>query len=438
MISDLKEQAKRIYSGLMRSIEISEVMNEKVKLEGDSLILSGEVVDLAEFKEIVLIGIGKASVSMASAIEGTLGERIKRGLLVSDSKPRLKVKSDVIVAGHPLPDSNSFMAARRVMELISSCDSETLIIFLISGGGSSLVELPLWDDVTLEDYKQLNKVLTQCGASIREINVVRKHFSRIKGGRLGQLAERSKSVALYVSDVNSGDIQSIASNLLMPDSASLVEFYEVVYEYGLMSSLPASIADRVEQRAIPELPRDRSEGKGDFNLLLLDNHAALKRCAEIARDEGLIVELDTSHEEGNYRLVLDELFDKLLKLAEDNRGARVCLISGGEASCAVHGNGLGGRNQESVLYSAFRMTNLNARIAVLSCGTDGLDGNSNAAGAVADDETLTKARLRGIDASKHLERNDSHSFFKQVGGLITTGPAGNNVRDVRIMLAEKL
>jgi glycerate-2-kinase len=436
---NLKEEAKTIFLDTLKRIDLTALIKSRLKVKGEVLSIDRDELDLSAFNEIVLVGMGKASLNMGAALERLLKGRIARGLLVTDSPHDVKVLSDVIVAGHPLPDANSLEAGDRIIEMVGSCGSRSLIIFLISGGGSALVESPLSPDVTLEDVRELNRLLVHCGASIREINVVRKHFSQIKGGRLGKLAARAQSIALYVSDVNSDDLRSVASNPLVEDDATLAEFFEILERFDLTRRLPGSIRRLIEESRVPELPKgDDRENNLLKSLLLLDNRDAMRAAAQVARERGYRVEIDFEHAEGKYQQVADELLLKLLSLQKAWPGEKVCLVSGGEVSCPVRGSGIGGRNQEFVLYCGAKLSGIGDRtkIAVLSCGTDGIDGNSNAAGATVTAETISAANAQGVKVTSYLEANDSHSFFKRFGGLVVTGPTGNNVRDIRVFLAQ--
>ncbi|HXG93987.1 MAG TPA: DUF4147 domain-containing protein [Blastocatellia bacterium] len=438
-MSNLKEQATRIFLEMLKSIEIEDVINRRIKVEGDCFYIDDNRINLHPYEEIVLIGFGKASVRMGEALEKILGERIKRGILVCDRFIQTSLKSEVIVAGHPIPDFRSVLAAKKIIDILHTCDEKSLVIFLISGGGSSLVELPLWDDLTVEDMAQVNSVLVHCGASIREINIVRKHLSCVKGGRLGYLARKAACVALFVSDVNPGDLHSLASNPLQPDDVSLEDFFDVIDRFDLRDRLPHSVSRHIIKGDIMELPKDWSgEGHSFTNILLLENEDAIKAAAETAANMGFQVEMDFNHIEGPYSPVADDLLKDLLDFRSRVLGSRICLVSGGEVSCPAYGNGIGGRNQEFVLYSCARLVDLGTvnEVCILSCGTDGIDGNSNAAGAVADYHTIKIANMSGLEAFDFINKNDSHSFFKQVGGLVVTGPTGNNVRDIRLLLAE--
>jgi glycerate 2-kinase len=437
-MKDLKEIAKRIYLRTIKCLDLETVIREKIKVADDVLMVGAEQLNLSRFREVVLIGFGKASISMGASIERILGNHIKKGILVTNRRPDIRVNSRVVIAGHPLPDASSFKAGEEILKIVRSCERDSLIIFLISGGGSSLVESPLLEQVTGDDLRDFNRLLVNSGATIKEINVLRKHLSLIKGGRLGLLAKDSRCVALYLSDVNEGDLRSIASNPLLPDQVTREEFFELVDKYKLLDKLPASISRAIIEKQIPEVPgRWLAEDRPRDYLLLLENKDAIEIAARLAREEGYLVRTDANDAEGNYKEVADELIKRLRGLQSESPHARLSVISGGEVSCPVHGEGLGGRNQEFVLYSAAQLAISGfEKAAVLSCGTDGIDGNSFATGAVADPQMIWNAERRGLDVTQFFRANDSHSFFQYMGGMVVTGPTGNNVRDIRIMLAQ--
>lgn len=436
LMKDLKAEATSIFLDTLKSIQLDSLIRKKLALEGDRLLVDGKPLDLGDYREVVLVGLGKASASMGAALEVILGDRLTRGVLVTNRKSRVKTKSELIVAGHPLPNENSLKAGELIIQLIESCGSDSLVLFAISGGGSSLVELPLSSAITLADLRDLNRALITCGAAIREINIVRKRLSRIKGGRLGYLARHCHSIAMFVSDVNPGDVRSIASNPLLPEDASQDEFEGILERYGLTDKLPVSIRNLIRSGEIPKLPGEwRVEAREPINVLLLENADAVSTASRIAAARGYRVEVDPAPAEGPYTAVADAMVGRLIKLRGES-AEKVCFVSGGEVSCSVTGRGFGGRNQEFVLYCAARLAayGLSGRIAVLSCGTDGIDGNSSAAGAVADAGVISAGHKLGLDASSFVARNSSTSFLCETGALIVTGPTGNNVRDLTILL----
>ena len=435
-MTDLKEIARSLFLRTLVAIDPETAINRKLRVQDDTLIVGADHTSLDNYSEVVIVGLGKASQAMAVAVERLLGDRIKRGILVANYRSKDTLRSEVIVAGHPLPDCNSLKAAEKITELLQSCDDKSLIIFLISGGGSSLVELPVSPSISVEDLRAVNQALISSGASIREINIVRKALSRIKGGQLGELARGSKCVAIYISDVNPGDILSIASNPLLPEASQADEFYAVVDKFHLLDKFPKSVTDAIDEGRVAS--RDSKFGcENVVALVVLDNSDAVRAAADFARQDGFRVEVDAETTEGHYKLIADRSINRVVELKKSFSDERICLISGGEVSCPVRGEGVGGRNQEFVLYCATRLADSGIkRTAVLSCGTDGIDGNSTAAGAVADAESVIGALQRGELPSSYINNNDSHSFFEKMGGLVVTGPTGNNVRDIRILVAD--
>jgi glycerate-2-kinase len=403
----IEDDARFIFHQTLKAIDPKIVIRKKLKLKENILCVGEREVDLSRFKEVVLTGFGKASLKMGEAVEELLGARIKRGLLVSDRRHNVKVRSDVVLAGHPVPDENSFEAGRRIVSMVQSCDENSLIIFLVSGGGSALVELPAMPEITLEDVKELNRILTGCGATISD--------------------------ALFLSDVNPGDMISLASNPLLPDETAAESAKETIEKYDLKSRLPRSVLKAMEGDR-----KDRASDGGKnrlANLLLMENGDALRAASRFAARLGYRVKIARDIIEGDYEEVAEKLISSLADLRSRYVDTAVCLISGGEVSCAVKGSGYGGRNQEFVLYCATLLSEMAAhKTAVLSCGTDGIDGNSPAAGAVAAGGLIRAAGGQGIVSSEFIQKSDSHSFFKRMGGLVFTGPTGNNVRDVRLLL----
>lgn len=435
-MKDLKEQARLIFLRALERIDVGAIIDRKLKLNRSSLIVGDLEVNLNQYDEIILLGIGKASLKMGYAMERMLGDRVKSGVLVTDRRSRAKVKSEVIVGGHPIPTQGSLDGAKKLIELARSATDRTLVVFLISGGGSALVELPTFPEVTLEDLREMNRILVTCGASIREINTIRKQLSAVKGGRLGSMVNSAGVIVLFVSDVNAGDLRSIASNPALPEDLRSQDFFDVLEKYALMDRLPESIAKAIKAGLVTD-DDAISRSQPVEALLLSDNSTALQAAGETARELGFRTIIYEDLAEGKYQEISAELLERLFDEQRRSPNEPICLISGGEVSCPVFGDGLGGRNQEFVLYSAATLarSGINQPTAVLSCGTDGIDGNSLAAGAVADERTVGEALERGISASDYLERNDSHSFFVRTGGVVFTGPTGNNVRDVRLLLS---
>jgi len=435
-VADLKKIATQIFFETLKAIDLDRKIRRTVRLRGATLSIVEESIDLSRFDEVVLIGFGKASVRIGAALERVLRQHFSRGLLVSDRRHQINLKSRVITAGHPLPDERSLKAADEIIDLIQTCGERSLILFLISGGGSALIEKPAIGDWDLARLRELNNRLVTSGASINEINIVRKAVSAVKGGKLGRLAHETgaRYVGLYVSDVNEGDVNAIASNPILPERIPEARLRALVCQYGLDRWIDL---DQVDFGAIDVPPEEG--GSNVYTHVLLDNLNALDAAAKAARSMGFEVHVERSSFEEDYKKVAELLIERLVSKCKAADTRMLCQISGGEVRCKVTGNGIGGRNSEFVLYSATLFPKLTGvkSIAMLSCGTDGIDGNSFAGGAVADEATVAVAADHGLDANDYINRNDSHSFFQRLGGVVYSGPTGNNVRDLRILIAER-
>jgi len=440
-MTDLKQSAIEIFLRTLKAIDIKAVFDAKIRVEGDTLLAGESVIDLTRYEEIVAIGLGKASVKMGQALVETLGDRVTRGVLVTgqpeDSAFRPEI--EVLAGGHPVPTEGSLRAGDRLLEVAGSCGPWSLIMFLISGGGSALAESLVSPNVTLEDLRELNQILITCGASIKEINTIRKCISKIKGGGLGRraLSTGAGSIAMYVSDVNPGDLRSIASNPVLPEPPGRKRALGILARYKLAGRLPPSILRLLESPCEPEPSSAGQSGIPD-TVLLCDNRFAIEAAGRIAQGMGFLVKVYEDLREGGYKEIAQEMINRLYGLRKQFPDTAICLISGGEVSCVVSGNGVGGRNQEFVLYSAAKLAEQwtdSGMVAVLSCGTDGIDGNSPAAGAVSDPRCIADAIRSGTDPGLYLRENDSFSFFSKMGGLVLTGPTGTNARDIRILLS---
>jgi hydroxypyruvate reductase len=342
--------------------------------------------------------------------------------------------------GHPLPNQNSLLAATEAFELLQRANEErALVIFLISGGGSAMLEWPITGDITLADLRTANQALVNCGASISEINAVRRTFSAVKGGRLAMRAPDCDQITLIVSDVPKGEERNVASGptLIPPDDAP--NALEVIDHYHLRAQLPETILRAIERNRNFSESNTKSLQK---RFVLLDNQSAVKAAAEAARGRGFTTEIagdisDQPIEEGCRQLLrrLSALRDQS-KTAQASEINAVCLISGGEFACPVRGEGLGGRNLETALRLATDQSLSGyAHFIALCAGTDGIDGNSPAAGAIVDNTTRQRAEAIGLDPSAFIDRSDAYSFFVALGDAIATGATGTNVRDIRILLA---
>jgi glycerate 2-kinase len=441
MSNDLRAITLEIFRRALAAVDVERRARESARRNGDQVVVGDERINLAQFKRVVVIAIGKASVPMARAVEDSLGDRISDGLVVTNAvighPPRLL---PVIIGGHPQPNAGSLEAASKALNILRANDyEETLVLFLISGGGSALFELPIDAAITLDDLQAINSVLVGCGAVIAEMNVVRRFLSAVKGGRLAAAAPRSRQISLYVSDVNSDDLSTVSSGPTLPGAATRADFDRVIERYSLIDRFPAHVSSLIAGAGALDLSRANAEDSSRrSHHLLLDNRQALIEARRIAEsDFGCVVEIAEDLVEGDVETMMLTHVERVAALRHGHPGKTVCLLSGGEAICPVRGDGQGGRNQEFALRGAIHLHQRGlSNIVVLSAGTDGIDGNSPAAGAIADSDTLRRAEEKGVSAERSLQNSDSFNFFNALGDAIITGPTGNNVRDVRILMAQ--
>jgi hydroxypyruvate reductase len=441
--TDQKVTAREIFDHALKQTSVAAAFDKHVAYDRGVLRICEDLYELNSFSKVLVIAFGKAAHTMAEALAAQIGSRAQ-GIIAApqaaiEGKPQLP-GFRYFAAGHPTPNAESVKAARAALNSIAGITDRALVICLISGGGSSLMEQPIEEEISLEDLQQTYEALVHSGAPIDEINAVRKHLSAVKGGRLAKVVEaaapNSQQVSVMISDVPEGKLDALASGPTMPDSATVEQCYEIAHRHGLLAALPASTRELFERRALEETPKkDDPCFRNSRWWTLLSNENALKAAAVKASALGYAVEIDTSCDDWEYTKAADHLLDKLRKF---RRGAsRVCLISGGEVTVRVgKGAGVGGRNQQFALYCAVKIASED--VCVLSAGTDGIDGNSHAAGAVADGSTLHRYSLLGTGQplSSMLSRFDATPVFQRLNDLIVTGPTGNNVRDLRILLAD--
>lgn len=435
----MKDRLLKLFLETLEEASLEHVMTTAVERHGDELVVQGERIPLPSAGRVLVAGIGKAAQPMCSSLVPLLRPDCEvQSLVVSAGGLESRLDdSDTIHGGHPYPNHESIRAARRAMTMANQLGSDDLFVCLLSGGGSAICEEPLHPDISLEDLRALYEVLVTCGANIVEMNILRKHLSRIKGGRLAQAAAPARQLTLYVSDVPPGEPSTVASGPTMPDESTCEDAYRTAEALGIPSRFPQSVLRRFEDRTLVETPKagdpafDRSKW-----FCLLDNLAALDRLETRARGFGWVVERDLSVDDRPVRDAALSLVDRLQVLQSAYPTRTVAVTTGGELSSPVTGNGMGGRNQAFVLWAARVLAERGIRATVLSAGTDGVDGNSPAAGAIADETTISRAEACGMDAADFDRRSDSYRFFERLGDLIVTGPTGNNVRDIRMLVAE--
>lgn len=395
------------------------------------------IVDLRDYREIVAVAFGKAAFAMAEGLARILTPEYQiDGLLVVPAAPKRDLQGwTTFVGGHPVPNVQSFEAGKAILNRLVRCDDRSLIFFLISGGGSALVEQSLDQAATLEDFQKLNSALVACGAPIEEINVIRKHLSAIKGGRLAAASRNSTKITFAISDVPLGQESSLASGPTLPDPSTVADAERIAQQYALLEKFPSSIRQVFEQHQLRETPKpgDPAFERSHFDLLMGEHdlfHAAHRVCEA----EGYVCVCDWAADNSSVEKAADHLLALLESHKRANPGHRVAVLADGEVISPVKGKGVGGRNLAFVLACVPKIAG--KKITVLSAGTDGIDGNSPAAGAVADGESLKRGNESGLDPADFLRRSDAYTYFARIGDAIVTGPTGNNLRDLRILLTE--
>ena len=436
-MAELKQLARRIFQETISAIDIPEAMQRKLRREGTVLRLNDMGVDLRAFAKVRMIAIGKAAHAMVEGFESLLGGGFRFEGIVSAPAPPARAAEGVkyFVGGHPTPDEQSWKAAEAILASLKECDDKTVVFFLLSGGGSAMAELPLDPRQTLEDVRKLHRALVTCGAPIDAMNTVRKHVSAVKGGRLAAAAERAMKITLAVSDVPVGKESALSSGPTLPDPTTIADVRRVIEEYSLQEKIPEALLRWLGDQKMPETPKegDAAFRNSHFSLLLgLDD---LFHPAHHATEaQGFLACCDNATDDWPVEKAAEYLLEQLEEVRKANPGQRVAVIADGEVSSPVKGKGIGGRNTAFVLACVKKIAG--KKIAVLSAGTDGVDGNSPAAGAVADGETLERGRAIGLNARYMFQDSDSYSYFARLGDTIVTGPTGNNLRDLRILLAE--
>lgn len=437
-MAELKQLARQIFHETLAAIDIPATMQRKLRRQGARIVCGEKKLDLKDFGKIRVVAMGKAAHAMVDGLVLSLAPFVGfEGVVSAPGLPKKAVPGlKYFAAGHPVPNEESWKAAEAILALLKKCDEKTLVFFLLSGGGSALVELPLDPKETLEDVRKLHKALVTCGANIDEINTVRKHLSAVKGGRLAAAAGAATKITLAVSDVPMGKESALASGPTLPDPTTIGDVKRVVEAYSLGDKLPLAVHRWIDDGKMPETPKasDPAFQKSYFSLTLgMDDlfHPA----HHTAEAFGFVTCCDNSTDDWPVEKAAEALLGQLEELRQIHRGHRVALIADGEVSSPVTGNGVGGRNSAFVLACAERIAG--KKIAVLSAGTDGVDGNSSGAGAVADGETANRAREAGLDPRDFFRRSDAFTFFSKLGDAVLTGPTGNNLRDLRILLAER-
>jgi len=442
-----KEHLIDIYKSAIRAADPFKAVTQKLRVSGSRMTLEGKDYNLREFNRIVVVGAGKAVAPMARAVEEIFGDSIDDGIIiVKYGHTRSLRKIRQIEGAHPLPDLNGILGTEEVINIVKKADASTLVICLLSGGASSLLVSPM-DGIALDDKKEVTELLLKAGATIDELNTVRKHISSVKGGRLAELAHPATLITPVLSDVIGDRLAVIASGPTVPDSTTFKDAIGVLRKYGLEDKIPGRVAkilkDGLEGK-IEETPK----GCEDFfkkarTIIVAGIKEALVAAKEKAESMGFKTEILTSELQGAAREAARDLAARAIEAKNTMKAGDKprCLLFGGETTVTVKGGGLGGRNQELALAVAIEIEGRDG-ITLLSAGTDGTDGPTNAAGAIVDGGTLSLAKQYGMDAALYLENNDSYHFFKRLDFLsgkrhhLMTGPTGTNVMDLQIIAVE--
>jgi glycerate 2-kinase len=443
--SRMRGVARDIFASALKNASIESAFARNVRCERRVLRIGEDLHDLDLYQRVFVVSIGKAAHTMAAALERRLGSGIfEVGIVASSVEPENQIRGfRYFRGGHPTPTAESIRAADAILKSLTALDATALVIFMISGGGSSIVEKPVvtLDDheISLPDLAATYQALVHSGAPIAEVNAIRKHLSAVKGGRLAQAAYPAQQVSILVSDVPDATPDALASGPTMPDSTSIHDCERIAAKHNLIEQFPRSVADLFRQHALEETPK--SDDPAFIRArwwTVLSNKVAIDEAAAAATRAGFAVEVDNSCDDWPYDKAASYLVDRLNELRR--KVSRVCLISGGEVTVTVRNGGIGGRNQQFALACAERISGCD--ITVLSAGTDGVDGNSPAAGAVVDGSTIERVDDRaghgagGAEAARQaLSTFNAYPFFDALGDAIITGPTGNNLRDLRILLA---
>jgi glycerate 2-kinase len=433
---DGKLLARQIFLRTLEALDVPDSVSRCIKYK-DSIVRCGDIeYDLRDPSDLRVIAVGKAAHPMLDGLIAILPEKITfTGIVSAPAAPKNRHPGlHYFEGGHPTPNEQSLLAGQAALNLLRGCTTKTLVIALISGGGSALMEFPLLRSLSLAEVQKMNHALVTCGASITEINAIRKHVSAVKGGRIAEAAMPARVVTLAVSDVPIGKESALASGPTLPDPTTRQEVLAIVAMYNLRAHLPNRLVQWIESEDMPETPKP---GRFAFERaqfqLILGMHELFHAAHRIAEAQDCETFCDNSTDEWPVEKAADFLLAQLGELRASNPHRPVALIADGELSSTVTGDGVGGRNSAFVLACVEKIAGKG--IVVLSAGTDGVDGNSPAAGAVADGETLLLARDAGLDPQDFFRRSDSFSFFHRLGDTIVTGPTGNNLRDMRLLIA---
>ena len=436
----LKENVLEIYDEALKAADPITCVKDHVNIDGNTFHVDTRKYNLDQFGSIFVIAFGKAASAMAKAIEDMLGKRINDGIVVSNTQPQVKLsKMRFYLTNHPVPDNRSLSAANEVLKLLETTGKEDLVIFLISGGGSALLAMPN-SGISLEDKQKATLMLLNSGVDKYGLNAVRKHISQIKGGGLLKKALPSHVITLVLSNVVGDRLDAIASGPTVPDSTTFEEACRVIEALGLEHKIPPQVLVHLEEGRRGNIHETLKEGEFDPHrvqtIIVGNNFKSLMAAEKKAREFGFNTFLLSSQISGEAREVAKVLAAIAFDVERFDTPVKrpACIIYGGETTVTVNGSGKGGRNTETAL--SFSMEIMGHEIIGLFCGTDGIDGPTDATGAICDGDTRMFARKMNLSAREHLSQNDSYRFFEGLGSLVKTGPTGTNVMDIGIVVLQ--
>lgn len=438
----LREALKIIAERTLSELAPERCLLRTVRIRNGKLFAGPYRYDLRRFGRLIVVGFGKASARMASGLEELLGDRISAGFVVTAEGCTAPTKIiEVAEAGHPVPDERTLQAGQRILNLVKSASEEDLVIVLISGGGSALFEIPL-PGLSLADLAQTTSLLLRAGATIQEMNAVRKHLSAVKGGRLAKITQATKILALVLSDVPGDDLATIASGPTVPDPTTFAQAVRVLETKGIWNAVPKAVREHLLAGAAGKIPETPKPGDPCFrrvrHVLIGSGRTALTLAQNTGRNLGFRSLVLTSTLRGEAR----EVAKFFAALAEEERRFKkpvpppALLLAAGETTVTVRGEGRGGRNQELALSFALEIQGLSG-VALLALATDGRDGPTDAVGAIVDGETVDRIKAADVDPVKALAQNDSYTALSAAGDLLLTGPTGTNVADLVILAVER-
>lgn len=441
MMPDLRAMAAHLQHAALRAVDPAEAVYKFISRVGDQLLIDTHAYSLRNFERVFVVGAGKAAMPMADAVCEVLRDQLSGGVIITKYQHVDRALPDQVrvhEAGHPVPDQHSIDATHELAALLRSATTRDLIIAVISGGGSALMALPA-DGLSLADVQATTQLLLRAGATIHQINSIRKHLDDIKGGGLARLANGTAIVTLILSDVIGDDLSVIASGPTVPDPSTFADAWRVIENFNLIDQLPPAVRARLERGlngAIADTPKPGDAIFERVQTVIIGSNARAAQAAELAAKQlNFNTLLLSTFIQGEAREVAQVAAAIAKEIHRHNRPVAkpACVIWGGETTVTLKGHGLGGRNQELALAAAIAIDGLpNTLIAAL--GSDGTDGPTDAAGAIVTDDTLSRARAIGLDAHAHLADNDAYHFFRPLGDLIVTGPTGTNVNDLLFIL----